>query len=99
MFYLLNKDTQTYYNLLCAKLSNHTATFEHLIVFLGLTTTNKKVNNIYEQRNTDVITDLIKPIPKMLHQVHVLLNKYKIDSLKALAGQLGKLYEHKAYKD
>ncbi len=35
----------------------------------------------------------------MLQQVHVLMGKYKIDTLKALAGQLGKLYEHKAFKD
>lgn len=29
----------------------------------------------------------------------MLLGKYKIDTLKALAGQFGKVYEHKAYKD
>ncbi len=34
-----------------------------------------------------------------MNQVHVLLEKYKIDSLKALAGLLGKVYDHKAYKD
>jgi hypothetical protein len=27
------------------------------------------------------------------------MGKYKIDTLKALAGQLGKLYDHKAFKD
>ncbi len=32
-------------------------------------------------------------------QVHVLLEKYKIDTLKALAGLLGKVYDHKAYND
>ena len=35
----------------------------------------------------------------MLKQVHVLLGQYKIDSLKALAGLLGKIYDHKTYKD
>lgn len=64
-----------------------------------MTTSNKNLVNIYEQRNTNVISELIKPIPKMLNQVHILLGKYKIDTLKALAGLLGKVYEHKTYKD
>ena len=70
-----------------------------MIIALALTTTNKKITNIYEQRNTDIITELIKPLPKMMSQVYVLLGKYKIDSLKTLAGLLGKVYDHKAYKD
>jgi hypothetical protein len=68
-------------------------------VFLGLTTANKTITNIYEQRSTDVVKQLIQPIPKMLKQVHILLEKYKIDTLKALAGLLGKIYDHKSYKD
>lgn len=85
--------------MLCAKLNQHTDNYEQMVIGLGLLTTNKKLNNIYEQRNADVVAELIRPIPKMLHQVHVLLQKYRIDSLKALAGQLGKLYEHKVCKD
>ena len=35
----------------------------------------------------------------MLKQVNILLNKYKIDSLKQLGGLFGKIYEHKVFKD
>ena len=95
----MNKESQNYYNILCNKLNSNTKNYEQLIVSLALTTYNKKVFNIYEQRSTQMVKDLIKPLPKMMNQVHLLLEKYKIDSLKALAGLLGKVYDHKAYKD
>ncbi len=92
LFYVLNKDTQNYYNLLCNKLNQNTSTYEELVISLALTTTNRKLLNIYEQRNTDVVKELLKPIPKMLEQVHILLSKYKIDTLKALASHFGQVY-------
>ena len=66
---------------------------------MSLTTANKPLQNIYEQRNSDIIKSLVDPIPPMLKQVHTLLTKYKIDTLKALAALMGKIYDHKTYKD
>lgn len=55
--------------------------------------------NIYEEYSPSLIKELLQPLPAIMEQIFVLINKYQIDTMKNLANICHKIQERSIYEE
>lgn len=89
---LVNKTKENYYPYLSKTIFHNCSSYEHMIDGLQIMLKyEQKGINIYEEYNPSLIKFLVSPLPKILEEIHELINKYQIDNIKNLANLCSKI--------